>query len=319
MLLDVMRKKLPSDSFVKLSLVDGIESKLKEPSNIADCSKTLRTYLQDLRIADGMLASLGSTGTRIQLNTIKVFQVLRTFVSHVCKLDTTLSTKIVLLGDVTENMSIDQLTGWALRVLGVIAEHVQQDKNMKQMFGSSAGPSNLKNTKGPQANAATPDPKGQGKGKSKDNKGSIRARVQDSHRSPTSRVSLRARVQKIRFLSHGSACVFFHPRVGRQEGKCYNCGTKKHDIKECTRARPTPQQLQKRGNGRGSNAPPVMNPKAAPNAPPNTGKRGGKKGSKGAKAKAKASAANAEVEPPAEGARFCIRLKPKMKELIAER
>eukprot|EP00971_Amphidinium_carterae_P267343 5303183-Amphidinium_carterae.1 len=30
MLLDVMRKKLPSDSFLKLSLIDGVESKLKE-------------------------------------------------------------------------------------------------------------------------------------------------------------------------------------------------------------------------------------------------------------------------------------------------
>eukprot|EP00971_Amphidinium_carterae_P340553 6478971-Amphidinium_carterae.1 len=31
MLLDVMHKRLPSDSFVKLSLIDGVESKLKEP------------------------------------------------------------------------------------------------------------------------------------------------------------------------------------------------------------------------------------------------------------------------------------------------
>eukprot|EP00971_Amphidinium_carterae_P121725 2410637-Amphidinium_carterae.1 len=61
MLLDIMRKRLPSDSFLKLSLIDGVESSLKEPSNIADCSNTLRVYLQDLRIADGMLASLGST------------------------------------------------------------------------------------------------------------------------------------------------------------------------------------------------------------------------------------------------------------------
>eukprot|EP00971_Amphidinium_carterae_P246221 4890072-Amphidinium_carterae.1 len=64
-------------------------------------------------------------------------------------------------------MTIDELVTWALRVLGIVADHVQQDKNMKQMFGSSAGPGNTnpKNTKGPQANAATPDPKGQSKGK----------------------------------------------------------------------------------------------------------------------------------------------------------
>eukprot|EP00971_Amphidinium_carterae_P246947 4904508-Amphidinium_carterae.1 len=61
MLQDVMRKKLPSDLFLKLSLIDGVESKLKGPSTLAECSTTLTVYLQDLRIADGMLASLGST------------------------------------------------------------------------------------------------------------------------------------------------------------------------------------------------------------------------------------------------------------------
>eukprot|EP00971_Amphidinium_carterae_P084942 1680826-Amphidinium_carterae.1 len=55
MLLDVMRKKLLSNSFFKLSLIDSVESKLKEPSTLAKCSTTLRVYLQDLRIADGML------------------------------------------------------------------------------------------------------------------------------------------------------------------------------------------------------------------------------------------------------------------------
>eukprot|EP00971_Amphidinium_carterae_P157253 3117460-Amphidinium_carterae.1 len=128
MLLDVMRKKLPSDSFLKLSLLDGVESKIKEPSTLAECSTTLRVYLQDLRIADGMLGSLGAATavggrSRIQLNSIKIFQVLRTFVTHVQKLDTTLSTRIVLLGDITENMELDELVTWALRVLGLMADH----------------------------------------------------------------------------------------------------------------------------------------------------------------------------------------------------
>eukprot|EP00971_Amphidinium_carterae_P192480 3819629-Amphidinium_carterae.1 len=100
MLLDVMRRKLPSDSFVKLGVIDSMESRLPEPSNIAECSNKLRIYLQDLRIADGLLRSLGSTGNSVQLNSIKVFQVLRTFIMHVCKLDSTLSTKIVMLGDI---------------------------------------------------------------------------------------------------------------------------------------------------------------------------------------------------------------------------
>eukprot|EP00971_Amphidinium_carterae_P096103 1901727-Amphidinium_carterae.1 len=148
MLLDIMRKKLPSNFFLKLSLIDGVEFKLKEPSTLAECSTTLRVYLQDLRIADGMLLSLGAASAvegrfRIQLNSIKIFQVLRT---------------IVLLGDITENMDLDELVTWALRVLELMADHVQQDKNIKQMFGSTAGFSNTnpKNTKGPQANAATP-------------------------------------------------------------------------------------------------------------------------------------------------------------------
>eukprot|EP00971_Amphidinium_carterae_P101735 2013437-Amphidinium_carterae.2 len=63
----------------------------------------------------------------------------------------TLSTRIVLLGDITENMKLDKLVTWALRVLEIMADHVQQDKNIKKMFGSSVGPSNTnpKNTKGP--------------------------------------------------------------------------------------------------------------------------------------------------------------------------
>eukprot|EP00971_Amphidinium_carterae_P036010 707757-Amphidinium_carterae.1 len=208
-----------------------------------------------------------------------------------------------------------------------MADHVQQDKNMKQMFGSTAGPSspNPKNTKGPQANAATPEPKGKGKGKEKGStsEGSEKPNKprQPHGNGPENPVPVTCK----HFItdggcSKGSACVFFHPRVGRGENKCYNCGSKEHGIKECTRARPTPQQLQKRGNGRGTSNQPLQNPpKAAPTGPPKGGKGAGKKGGKGSKAKPKASAANAEAEPPVEGARFCIRLKPKMKELIAEK
>eukprot|EP00971_Amphidinium_carterae_P340780 6479259-Amphidinium_carterae.4 len=135
MLLDVMCKHLPSDSFVKLGDIDNVESRLTKPRTIAECSNKLRAYLQDLRIADGILRSLGSSGpkTSVHLNSIK----------------------IVLLGDISESMDIDQLTSWAIHVLGLLAERVQHDKNMNQMFGSS--PSYPRNAKDPQANAATPN------------------------------------------------------------------------------------------------------------------------------------------------------------------
>eukprot|EP00971_Amphidinium_carterae_P253676 5036058-Amphidinium_carterae.2 len=303
MLLDVMRKKLPSEAAFRLICQTW--------SN--------RQYRIEV------------TGTRVQLNSIKVFQVLRTFVSHVCKLDTTLSTKIVMLGDVTETMDIDQLTGWALRVLGVMADHAQQDKNMKQLFGSSASPpSDPKNTKSPQANAATPDPKGQGKGKGKETKGSKNevpgqsqkpGKPQPQGQGPARPIPVTCKhFVTDQGCSKGSTCIFYHPRVGRDEHKCYNCGSKEHGIKECTRAKPTLQQLQSRGNGRGSSQPTKPPAKASPPAP---GKGSGKnqKGPKGPKGKPKAkpSAASAEVEQPTEGARFCIRLKPRMKELIAEK
>eukprot|EP00971_Amphidinium_carterae_P230396 4572700-Amphidinium_carterae.1 len=49
-----------------------------------------------------------------------------------------------------------------------MADHVQQDKNTRKMFGSTGSSStNPKNTKGPQANAATPKSWGKGKGKAK--------------------------------------------------------------------------------------------------------------------------------------------------------
>eukprot|EP00971_Amphidinium_carterae_P317078 6303203-Amphidinium_carterae.1 len=174
------------------------------------------------------------------------------------------------------------------------------------MFGSSVSPNSSKNTKGPQANAATPVPKGQGQGKGKEGKGSTGEGSGQSQKPDKPRQSQGKGPENPipvtckHFITDqgcmkGSACVFFHPRVGRGENKCYNCGSKEHGIKECTRARPTPQQLQKRGNGRGSSVPPVMNPpKAAPSAPPKGGKGAGKKNGKGTKAKPKASAANAE-------------------------
>eukprot|EP00971_Amphidinium_carterae_P106970 2118738-Amphidinium_carterae.1 len=66
-----MRRNLPSNSFVQVALVDSLEAGLAEPRAIAECSVAnvpaghvqlpsvqLRTYLQELKIAEGILGSL---------------------------------------------------------------------------------------------------------------------------------------------------------------------------------------------------------------------------------------------------------------------
>eukprot|EP00971_Amphidinium_carterae_P207936 4126129-Amphidinium_carterae.1 len=58
MLFDVMRRNLPSNSFVQVALVDSLEVRLAEPRTISECSVKLRTYLQELKIAEGILGSL---------------------------------------------------------------------------------------------------------------------------------------------------------------------------------------------------------------------------------------------------------------------
>eukprot|EP00971_Amphidinium_carterae_P277547 5508468-Amphidinium_carterae.1 len=74
MLFDVMRRNLPSNSFVQVVLVDSLEVRLAEPRTIADCSIKLQTYLQELKIAEGILESLVATANArpvTQINTIK--------------------------------------------------------------------------------------------------------------------------------------------------------------------------------------------------------------------------------------------------------
>eukprot|EP00971_Amphidinium_carterae_P067411 1334855-Amphidinium_carterae.1 len=111
---------------------------------------------------------------------------------------------------------------------------------------------------------------------------------------------------------NGAKCKYFHPNVPRSEGKCFNCGSTSHSLKDCDRPRP-----QKRD----------------PSKPPGKGKRGASQkpnqrpqGGKGGQGKGKdkppqPQGASASAEPPAaDGAdaheRFCLRLKPQMKHLI---
>eukprot|EP00971_Amphidinium_carterae_P114361 2265738-Amphidinium_carterae.1 len=93
------------------------------------------------------------------------------------------------------------------------------------MFGSTAGPSNTnpKNTKGPQANAATPEPQGKGKGKEKGSmsEGSGQSQKPNKPRQPQGKgpenpipVTCKHFIMDAGCMK-GSACVFFHPRVGR--------------------------------------------------------------------------------------------------------
>eukprot|EP00971_Amphidinium_carterae_P106404 2107768-Amphidinium_carterae.1 len=69
-----MRRNLPSNSFVQVALVDFLEVRLAEPRTIAECSNKFRTYLQELKIAEGILGSLlAAANVRpvTQINTIK--------------------------------------------------------------------------------------------------------------------------------------------------------------------------------------------------------------------------------------------------------
>eukprot|EP00971_Amphidinium_carterae_P175276 3474673-Amphidinium_carterae.1 len=131
MLFDVMRRDLPSNSFVQVALVDSLEVRLAEPRTISECSNKLRTYLQELKIAESTLSR--------------------------CTRFCALATKVIMLGDVSEDSTLQQLIQWAIMILGLTVEKVQEEKNTKQLFGSSSSPA--KDGKKPQANAAVPDNK----------------------------------------------------------------------------------------------------------------------------------------------------------------
>eukprot|EP00971_Amphidinium_carterae_P348591 6490580-Amphidinium_carterae.1 len=307
MLFDVMRRNLPSNSFVQIALVDALEVRLAEPRTIPECSNKLRTYLQELKIAEGILGSLVATANArpiTQINTIKVYQVLCTFVTHLCTLDVTIATKVVMLGDVSEASTLQQLIQWAIMILGLTVEKVQEDKNTKQLFGSSSSPA--KDGKKPQANAAVPDNKKGPKGA--DNKGQ------------SSDQSKQQKKDGVHFMTddgckRGSTCNFFHARLKREDERCYNCGSKSHRVPDCDRPKPTRNELKKKAKASGTQ-PPTPKPKSegkggskgkntpsgppVPQQPKGKGKKGGGKGKPTAKAKAAAADASAaEGEPPA--------------------
>eukprot|EP00971_Amphidinium_carterae_P212640 4220181-Amphidinium_carterae.1 len=127
MLFDVMKRYLPTDSFLKLGVVNAIEADLVQPKTLAECLSKLRTYLQDCQIAVNMLNKIGKT-RNVELSTLRVYNVLACFVHHVSGLDAILTTRVELLGQITDSNTLQELFLWATKVLGLIAERVREDK-----------------------------------------------------------------------------------------------------------------------------------------------------------------------------------------------
>eukprot|EP00971_Amphidinium_carterae_P257906 5119472-Amphidinium_carterae.1 len=87
MLFDVMKRYLPTDSFLKLGVVNAIETELAQPRTLSEGLAKLRTYLQDCQIAVNMLNTIGKT-RNVELSTLRVYNVLAGFVHSVSALDT---------------------------------------------------------------------------------------------------------------------------------------------------------------------------------------------------------------------------------------
>eukprot|EP00971_Amphidinium_carterae_P322237 6404847-Amphidinium_carterae.1 len=58
MLFDVIKRCLPTESYLKLGVIHSIESDLPKPKTLAECVGKLRTY-KDVQIAINLLSSLG--------------------------------------------------------------------------------------------------------------------------------------------------------------------------------------------------------------------------------------------------------------------
>eukprot|EP00971_Amphidinium_carterae_P007854 155550-Amphidinium_carterae.1 len=171
---------------ILLGVVNAIETDLAQPKTLTECMNKVRTYLQDCQIAINMLNSIGGS-KNVELSTSRVYNALACFIHHVSCLDTVLTTRIELLGQVTDNDTLPALFTWATKVLGLVAERVREDKQFKALQQGNSKPTNPnkpsansaerasnKNPKGdkpkPAANAAdgTPKPpKGKGKGEGK--------------------------------------------------------------------------------------------------------------------------------------------------------
>eukprot|EP00971_Amphidinium_carterae_P282494 5608252-Amphidinium_carterae.1 len=151
MLFYTMRKNLPTENFLKIAVVDAIETRLAEPESLPECVNKIRTYIHDVQIAFGILHAFGPTQQNVFVNPVKVCAVLRAFADHVRTIDSYMATKIVIIGPPPDNVPIQQLLQYAVRLLGLMAERVSEEKGTKQILNHTAGPTTKEK---PQAHAA---------------------------------------------------------------------------------------------------------------------------------------------------------------------
>eukprot|EP00971_Amphidinium_carterae_P255677 5076292-Amphidinium_carterae.1 len=97
-----------------------------------------------------MLNTIGKT-RNVELSTLCVYNVLAGFVHNVSVLDTVPTTRIELLGQVSESNTLQELFLWATKVLGLISERVRENTQFKTQ--------NNKPTNKPSAHAADGNPK----------------------------------------------------------------------------------------------------------------------------------------------------------------
>eukprot|EP00971_Amphidinium_carterae_P127901 2533210-Amphidinium_carterae.2 len=74
--------------------------------------------------------------------------VLKVFVHHMCSLDTVLTTKVTLLGNMSDSMPLQTVLTWSTSVLGLAAERASEEKHMRQVQGHASNK--------PQAHMAQP-------------------------------------------------------------------------------------------------------------------------------------------------------------------
>ena len=289
MLLEIMKLHLPSESFIQLGVVDTVECHIPVVKNLSEATAKLRDYLRDLRLALHILSRARNPAT---LNPLKIYSVIRTFVQHMATLDNVLSTRVIMKGYPAEGTSISEMHLYAQEILGMTVERVREDK----VFKANTRSTNQPNV--PMAAAISTVPvKGKGQGKAQGNPHPppprpTHPRPDQGKGVPNTKKGVSGKVEECKYFNKddgcqkGANCLFLHRRVEKNEGKCFNCGSKSHSYKDCDRPKPDKKSSTE---GKGHKGASVANPK--PKAKPAVGSK-----SKG-KGKDKAMAKNIETIP----------------------
>eukprot|EP00971_Amphidinium_carterae_P255247 5067010-Amphidinium_carterae.1 len=135
-LFDTMRRNLPTENFLKIAVINAVETRLAEPKTLPDCVTKLRTYIQDIQIAMGILQVFGPAQQNVQINPIRVCAVIRAFAHHVRTVDSILATKIVLLGELSERMPMLNFAHWAVHLLGLGGRRPEHETDFPSYFRS---------------------------------------------------------------------------------------------------------------------------------------------------------------------------------------